>query len=336
MYAAPGTICCPRNYRNYENKREEARFETGQAEAEKAVKEEEPADLTYTVIDEKISDTPIKTQIEQHIVASGVPTKSALEAEILKRYRAAATRRGFRYHNPATNIYIYVYGTEEQARAGQGLWVGMVAKSFGEKIDEARVDISDERLAALSQAPVERFGLTERQRKQVFYEIAAAEHRAQFDARMRTPDVNFMRQVGYQREFEEKYKTEVAQKHNLTKEQLSKISVEGIIKGWVMPAPTPFPCTYHSFEDGLFYRISRETPLMPTRPPYDDAMAALATLRTTKPVPAGYTIEIVGSMADDGNPWYEVVVWDSEGNRRGAGWINSTALLGQELEPIER
>ncbi len=116
------------------------------------------ARVTYTVVDEKIYDKPIKTQIEQHIVVSGVPTKAELEAEILKRYRAATARRGFRYYNPATNIYIYVYGTEQQARAGQGLWIGMLAKGFS---DKGVGLINEERLAALSQAPEERFGLSD-------------------------------------------------------------------------------------------------------------------------------------------------------------------------------
>ena len=86
--------------------------------------------VTFKLISERIQDIPIKTQIEQHIVASAIPTKEQIEAEILKRYRAARSRSGFRYHNPPTNIYIYVYGTEEQARAERGLWVGMIAKSY--------------------------------------------------------------------------------------------------------------------------------------------------------------------------------------------------------------
>ena len=70
------------------------------------------ASVTYTVIEENIYDKPIKTQIEQHIVVSGVPNKAEVEAEILKRYRVAAARRGFRYYNPATNIFIHVYGSK--------------------------------------------------------------------------------------------------------------------------------------------------------------------------------------------------------------------------------
>ena len=108
-----------------------------------------PGNVSYTIVDENIYDKPIKTQIEQHIVVSGIPTKAELKAEILKRYRAALARRGFRYYNPATNIYIYVYGTEQQARAGLGLWIGMIAKGFSDK-GEPSVLINEARLAGLS------------------------------------------------------------------------------------------------------------------------------------------------------------------------------------------
>ncbi len=189
------------------------------------------AGVMYTVVDENIYDKPIKTQIEQHIVVSGVPTKAELEAEILKRYRAATARRGFRYYNPATNIYISVYGTEQQARAGQGLWIGMIAKGPLDK-GEPRVLINEERLAALSQAPEKRFGLSEQRRKQVFREIAAAGDRATRDARARVPDSQIMKQIDLERELEKNYKAKVAQQYGLTNDQLRKIAVEGVKKGW--------------------------------------------------------------------------------------------------------
>jgi hypothetical protein len=187
--------------------------------------------ITYSVVDEKVSDTPIKTQIEQHIVASNVPTKAELEAEILRRYRSAKARRGFRHHNPATNVYIYVYGTKEQASAGQGLWIGMVAMGPLDK-GEPRVLISEERLAALSQESEELLVLSEQVRKEVFRGIAAAEDRATREAMARVPDSQIMKQIDVERELGEKYKTELARKYGLTEDQLKEIVVEGVTKGW--------------------------------------------------------------------------------------------------------
>ena len=187
--------------------------------------------VTYTVVDEKIYDIPIKTQIEQHIVVSGVPTIAELKAEILKRYRAATTRHGFRYHNPATNIFIYVYGTEQQARAGQGLWIGMIAKGFSDK-GEPPVIINEARLTALSQQPKDRFGLSEQRRKQVYRESALAEDRATRDAMAQVPDSQIMKQIDLERKLTEEYKAKIAQQYGLTNEQLLEIAVEGLKKGW--------------------------------------------------------------------------------------------------------
>ena len=192
------------------------------------------AAVRYTVAEEKISDTAIKTQIEQHIVVEGVPTKAELEAEILNRYRAALARRGFRYHNPATNIFIYVYGTKEQARAGQGLWIAMMSKGFSDK-SEPHVSISAERFAALTQVPEHRFGLSEATRKQIFREVAAAEDRGTRDAMARIPDSKIMQQIELERQLQKRYKAAVARKYNLSEDQLDKIVLEGVKKGW--PAP---------------------------------------------------------------------------------------------------
>lgn len=194
------------------------------------------AEAIFTLVDERIDDTPIKTQIEQHVVVSGVPSRMDLEAEISSRYRAASQRRGFRYHNPATNIYVYVYASEEQARAGQGLWVGMLAKGPSDP-DRPQVQVNEERFAALAAEPEpeQRFGLSEGERRNVYREIAAAEDRATREAMSRVPDTQIIRQIELEGELSERYKSEVAQKYELTDDQLVELVVEGVRMGW--PAP---------------------------------------------------------------------------------------------------
>jgi hypothetical protein len=186
------------------------------------------------VVNEAIYDLPIKTQIEQHIVVFGVPTEAELRLEILKRYRSAKARRGFRYHNRATNIYIYIYATKKQAAAEGGRWIGMIAMGPSDKA-EPRVVINQTRLAALSQKPEGRFGLSEQERKKVFRRIAAAEDRATREAMARFPDSQVMKQINLESKLQEKYRAEIAGKYSLTEDQLLKISVEGVRKGWVFP-----------------------------------------------------------------------------------------------------
>ena len=188
-------------------------------------------DVKYKLVNETIYDKPIKTQIEQHFVASGVPTERELRAAILERYEAAKNRRGFRYHDAATNIYIYVYGSQEQALAGQGLWIGMIAK--GHSDPHAReATINEERLAALSLPAAERFGLSEDQRMDVYRQIIDAEDQATKEAMRRVPDSEIMRQITLERELLKTYKSEVAQKYGLTDDQLRQIGLEAYKKGW--------------------------------------------------------------------------------------------------------
>lgn len=190
------------------------------------------AGVTYTVFKEEISDLPTRTLIVQRIVASGVPTKAELEAEILKRYRAVMARRGFRYNNPATNIGIFVYGTKEQAHAGQ-YWIGMISKVKGiSDKKEPQVDINEDRLAALSQAPEERFGLSEQERKHLLREIGAAQDRADREARARVPDSQVTKQIDLYNKLRDSYQAEVAQHYGLTNDQVYDIRFEGIKKGW--------------------------------------------------------------------------------------------------------
>ncbi|UCI30945.1 hypothetical protein [Mesorhizobium sp. B4-1-4] len=187
----------------------------------------------FSLIDEEIYDAPIKTQISQNIVALGVPTKEELEAEILKRYRAAEQRTAFRYHSSPTNIYLYVYGSEEQARAGQGLWIAMLAKNYSDTGDP-KVVIEEGRLAALSAAPEDRFGLSEEMRRAIFKESGEAEARATREAMERVPNTEPMAQAKLEVDLAEKFKADLVAKQGISEQQLLEIQAEGVTKGWPM------------------------------------------------------------------------------------------------------
>ena len=193
--------------------------------------ETSPGSVSYTVVEETVSDKPIKTQIEQHVLAARIPTTTQLETELLRRYQAALTRGGFRYYNLATNIYIYIYGSQEQARARQGLWIGMIARGPLDKSDPRPV-VDQGRLSALSSKPEERFGLSEDERKAAFREIVAAEDRATDEAMAEIPDTDIMKQIALERELQARYKRAVARKYRVTDDQLTGIGIEGVKKGW--------------------------------------------------------------------------------------------------------
>lgn len=93
----------------------------------------------------------------------------------------------------------------------------------------------------------------------------------------------------------------------------------------VLPSLDP-----NSLDRNQSYRISRQTPLMSELNPADP----LAAIAKTKYLSSGSIIRIMSISKKLGIPWYKVAVSNSSGSYVGTGWINSTALLGQNLEPL--
>ena len=79
------------------------------------------------------------------------------------------------------------------------------------------------------------------------------------------------------------------------------------------------------------YKLSDQTPLMSELNP-DDPMAALGE---TKYMSSGLIIKIARISKLHSNPWYKVSVTNGAGTHLGIGWINSIALIGQDLEAIQ-
>lgn len=186
----------------------------------------------YEIVTDETSDTPIKVQVEQHILVSGDISEESLEALLRQQFDSAMKRRGFRHHDTPTNVYIYIYETREKAQAGQGLWLAMLQMGpLEEGLPE--ITVRAEQIARIGQEQEEIFGLSEDQRKQVFREIVSVERRATDDAMKREP-ANIDKQFALERKLVEKYKVDLAKKYNVTREQLDEISVEGLEKQWVM------------------------------------------------------------------------------------------------------
>jgi len=88
---------------------------------------------------------------------------------------------------------------------------------------------------------------------------------------------------------------------------------------------------YQSLKINETYAISKETPLMPEFEPSDP----LAAMNNIKYLQAGSRIRIL-SIKDKYNfPWYEVQAMNKFGESVGEGWINSNALIGQDILVIK-
>lgn len=78
---------------------------------------------------------------------------------------------------------------------------------------------------------------------------------------------------------------------------------------------------------GQSYVVSKQTALMPSHSPADP----MAAMQQMKYIPQGGGFTVLEVYNKERSPWYKVIAFDQRTERIGAGWINSTALLGQRL-----
>jgi hypothetical protein len=93
---------------------------------------------------------------------------------------------------------------------------------------------------------------------------------------------------------------------------------------------SPFPnLDPLNLEKGQAYVVSEQTPLMPEFEPADP----LGALQRVKQIPKSGSFKVYEIRKKGSFPWYRVVAIDKNKRKIGSGWINSGALLGQELKP---
>ena len=182
---------------------------------------------------EKIYDKPVKTQVDQRWFVTEVPeSEQELEELIEKLHEKASASRGFKHHNPPTNIYIYVYQDKETAENEEmgADWLGMSAKSFNDRTNN--VSLNSLRLKKLQQPSEMRDGLEESKRKEIFEELKNSEQRAMKEAS--TTRTNGIVDLDYDKylDLKDEYRAELLKQHGITEEQLNKIAIEGVTEGF--------------------------------------------------------------------------------------------------------
>lgn len=88
---------------------------------------------------------------------------------------------------------------------------------------------------------------------------------------------------------------------------------------------------FQSLEIGKTYSVSKTTPLMPQLNPADP----IAAVGKMKELVTDNRIKILNIVNKRNTPWYEVKAFDKNSKSIGVGWINSMALIGQELRVIK-
>ena len=95
----------------------------------------------HSILNEDLYDVPIKTQITLNILVSGEITEPGLRTLLGQLYSSIKNRKGFKYHDSPTNIYIYTYTSKEKYEAGWGEWVAMLEKGYDDTQSTIRINM---------------------------------------------------------------------------------------------------------------------------------------------------------------------------------------------------
>ncbi|MCP4590916.1 MAG: hypothetical protein GY842_09230 [bacterium] len=188
--------------------------------------------LAEVVADER-QDTPGKSQVLLKVVVHERPSKSALRALLQSLFDKARQRGGFKFRQHPNAVYIYAYGPNAEPEGA--VWIGMASYNENTGDSKPEIRISDSRLEAAFEKASVKAGLSERQRKQVFWESGSIENREMAVLEKALLAGKRDEGVAEADRITASGERELRRKYGLTEEELLKIKWEGATKGWPMP-----------------------------------------------------------------------------------------------------
>lgn len=203
----------------------------------------------YTVIDEDVVDTPLKTHVAIDILVSGDITEKSLKMLLNKLYTSVG-RRTFHYHKFPTNIYINAYTSYQSYQSKEDGWVGKLSKSY---VDiEPRITVNPLFIPSEGGKGEEKFGLSEEVRKMIWKKTIEIEDAVYKEAERRypppsapkpniseyTPSVankELSSRISFQDSEIERRINRLARQYGLKRDELQEIRDEGINRSWPYP-----------------------------------------------------------------------------------------------------
>ena len=88
-------------------------------------------ELEYEVVREQVYDRAPRTQVDQWLVVSGRLTPENLRGLLGARYDSIMTRGTYQANVRPTNVFVYLFESEAEARRGGPGWVAMLEKRSG-------------------------------------------------------------------------------------------------------------------------------------------------------------------------------------------------------------
>lgn len=139
----------------------------------------------YCILNEVVSDTPAKAQVVLYILLSGEISESGLRSLLNHLYSSIKERKGFKYHDSPTNIFIYAFSSMERAMSRTPNWISMLGKGYYDV--KPKIDINEREIAQLGVWPEMKFGMSEEIRMEIWRESWQAEDRARRKAEEKYP-----------------------------------------------------------------------------------------------------------------------------------------------------
>jgi len=188
----------------------------------------------YSILDEKVDDGPIKTQVRQNILASGQISEAGLRTLLGQLYSGIMARRGFRYSKAPTNVYIYAFTSPERARSGQ--WIAMLWKHLDDT--GPTILVFEGELSQLGAPDEERFGLSEDERKEIWWEVGLAVKETVEECERLYPEWDRETLQRFNRCLDgmwDRIIADAAERYDLSVEQLEEIGHEANRECWTVP-----------------------------------------------------------------------------------------------------
>lgn len=85
----------------------------------------------YTFAENRVYSVPAKSMINMSLVLKDSVTRENV-AMILNHEYAIAIEKKMEYHPQPTQVFIYVWDSEEKWKAGRGEWLAMISKNGSE------------------------------------------------------------------------------------------------------------------------------------------------------------------------------------------------------------
>jgi len=170
--------------------------------------------VAYYKVKDDLFDRKHMTRISIALIVQSGITKPNIEALLGKYFRDAAARKGFYWRPRADHIDVSAFVSPEHMASDMGQWLAMEFKTPADSVPQWQFD--DVQFAQIGVAPVDRFGLTDAQRRVVFRKLIEDAHSQ--PPLMPIPEADSLLQA-----------------HHLSRADLDSVSAEGLAKHWAFP-----------------------------------------------------------------------------------------------------